>query len=67
MQKDTIFTPTSLVPKLFYPKKCVNYDNSEFSKNSVKGPKDQNSEKKMLRSNIKFHNMPGKATKNEKS
>ena len=30
MQKDTIFTPTSLVPKLFYPKKCVNYDKTLF-------------------------------------
>ena len=32
--------------KLFYPKKCVNYDKSEFSSNSVTGPKDQNSDKK---------------------
>ena len=46
MEKDTIFTPTSCVPKLFYPKKCVNYDKSEFSTNSLKGPKDQNSDKK---------------------
>ena len=45
MEKDTIFTPTSCVPKLFYPKKCVNYDKSEFSTNSLKGSKDQNSEK----------------------
>ena len=39
MQKDKNVTPTSFVPKLFYPKKCVNYDKSEFSTNSVKGPK----------------------------
>ena len=46
MQKDTMFPPTSFVPKLYYPKKCVNYKKSEFSTNSVKGPKDQNSDKK---------------------
>ena len=46
MQKDTIFTLTSFVPKLFYPKKWVNYDKSEFSTNRVKGQKDQNSDKK---------------------
>ena len=45
-QKDTIFMPTSFVPKLFYPRKCVNYDKSEFLTNSVKVPKDQNSDKK---------------------
>ena len=26
MQKDTVFAPTSFVPKSFYLKKCVNYD-----------------------------------------
>ena len=46
MQKDTIFTPTSFVPKLFYLKTCINYDKSEFLTNSVKVPKDQNSDKK---------------------
>ena len=34
MQKDTIFTPTSFLPKLFYPKKCVNYNKSEVLANS---------------------------------
>ena len=29
LQKDTI-TPISFVPKLVYPKKCVNYDKSDF-------------------------------------
>ena len=46
MKKDTIFTPKSFEPKLFYPKKWVNYNQSEFSTNSVKGPKDENSDKK---------------------
>ena len=46
MQKDKNFTPTSFVPKIFYPKKCVSYDKSEFLTNSVKGPKYQNSDKK---------------------
>ena len=39
MQKDTIFTPTSLMPKLFYPKKCVNYDIILFSTKLRKRPK----------------------------
>ena len=46
MEKDTIYTPTSFVPKLFYPKKWLNYDKSDFSTKCVKGPKDQNSAKK---------------------
>ena len=51
------------MPKLFSPKKCLNYDKSEFSTNRVKGPKDQNSDKKRPRSNIKFHYVPGNAKK----
>ena len=39
MQKDTIFTPTCLVPKLFYSKKCVNYDKVFFSTKLRKKPK----------------------------
>ena len=51
MQIDTIFTPTSLVPKLFYPKRCVNYDKILFSTKLLKGPKDQKSANKA----IKYH------------
>ena len=39
VQKDTIFTPTSLVPKLFHPKKCVNYDKILFLAKLRKRPK----------------------------
>ena len=46
MEKDTIFTPTSFVPKLFYPKKCVNQTKVNSQQNSVKGPTDPESAKK---------------------
>ena len=46
MQKDNLFTRTRFKPKLFYPKKCVNYDKSNSRQNSVKGPKDPLSAKK---------------------
>ena len=37
--KKTIFTPTSLVPKSFYPKKCVNYNKIKLSTKMRKMPK----------------------------
>ena len=46
MQKDTIFTPTSLVSKSFYPKKCVNYDKINFLTKLRKFQKDTKSAKK---------------------
>ena len=49
-----------LSKKIFYLKKCVNYNSRQ---NSVKGPKDQNSAKKMPKSNIKFQKMPPKNAK----
>ena len=46
MQKDNFFTQIWFEPKIFYPKKCVNYDKSNLRQNSVTGPKDPNSAKK---------------------
>ena len=54
MQKDKFFTQTWFDPKIFYPKKCVNYDKSSLRQNSIKGPKSQIVQKKMPKSNIKF-------------
>ena len=31
MEKDNCFTQAKFQPKLFYPKKCVNCDKSEFA------------------------------------
>ena len=45
MQKDKFFTQTWFQPKIFYPKKCVNYNEWNLRQNSVKGPKDPNSAK----------------------
>ena len=42
MQNDIFFTQTWFEPKIFYPKKCVNYDKSNLQQNSVRGPKDPN-------------------------
>ena len=53
MQKDNIFTQTWFEPRIFYPKKYVNYNKSNSQQNRVKGPKGQNREK-MPKSNIKF-------------
>ena len=39
MQKDTHFTQTRFGPNLFYPKKCVNHDKSEFLTKQRKRPK----------------------------
>ena len=39
MQKDRIFKPTRLVPKLLYPKKCVNYNKISFLTKLCKRPK----------------------------
>ena len=46
MQKDTHFTQTRFVQKLFYPKKSVNYDKSEFLTKQRKVPTDPESAKK---------------------
>ena len=62
MQKDTIFTPTSLVPKLFYPKKCVNYDNILFSTKLRKRPKRPNKCKKGQKVNLRLQNVQKNAT-----
>ena len=62
MQKDTNFTETRFVPKLFY--QITTKVNSQ--QNSVKGPKDPASAKncqKVLKSNMKCHNVPKKDTK----
>ena len=40
--KNTIFLKTRFESKIFSPKKCVNYNNSNWRQNSVKGPKDSN-------------------------
>ena len=40
------FTQAWFEPKIFYLKKCVNYDKYNSRQNSVKGPKDPNSAKK---------------------
>ena len=59
MQKDNYFTRARFEPKYFYPKKCVNYDKSTLQQNSVKGPKEPNS-------NINFKNVLKNATKKSK-
>ena len=61
VEKDYFFTQARLKQKLFYPKKCVNYDKSDLQQNSVKDP---NSERKIPKSNIKFQNV--KKEKNTK-
>ena len=40
--KTQFFLQTRFEPKIFPPKKCVNYNNSNWRQNSVKGPKDSN-------------------------
>ena len=59
MQKDNLFAQTCFEPKIFYPKKCVNYDKSNSRQNSIKGPKDPNSEK----NDKKLHKVPKCAKK----
>ena len=46
MQKDNSVTEAWFEPKIFYTKKCVNYDKSNSQQNSVTGPKNPNSAKK---------------------
>ena len=67
MQKDNYFTPTGFEPKIFYPKKCVNYDKSISQQNNVKGQKDPNSVKKIPKSTIRFQNVPKNTTKKRKT
>ena len=62
MKKAIFFTQRGFEPKIFYQKKCENYDKSNLRQNSVKGPKDPNNAKKMSKSNIKFQNVPKNAT-----
>ena len=53
--KKSFFTQIWFKPKIFYLKKCVNYSKPNLQQNSVKRPKDPNSErKKMTKYNIKF-------------
>ena len=47
MEKDTFSTQIWLEPKTFDQIKCVNYNKSNLEQNSVTGPKDPNSAKKM--------------------
>ena len=63
-KRQIFFAQTCFEPKIFYPKKGVNYDKSNSRQNRVKGPKHPNSVKKMPKSNIKFQNVPKNATKN---
>ena len=51
------FTRARFKPNQFYTKKCINYDKSNLRENSVKGPKDPNSAKKMPKNNMKFQNV----------
>ena len=46
--------------KVFYPKKCVNYDKSNLQQNSVKGQKDPNSEEKKCQRITKLPNFAKK-------
>ena len=51
-KKTIFFTQTWFEPKIFDPKKCVNYDKSNSKrKNSLKGPKDPNGAQKIPKSN----------------
>ena len=62
MQKDNYFTPTWFEPKIYYPKKWVNYGESNSRQNSVKGQKESNSVKQKTKSNINFQNVSKNAT-----
>ena len=64
--KRQLFTQTWFQPEIFNLKKCVNYEKSNLGQNSVKGPKDPNSSKKMAKSNIKFQNLSKNATNKHK-
>ena len=66
LQKDKKFTQTWFVPKIFYPKKCVNYDKSTLQQNSIKAQKTQIVKKKMPKRYLKFQNVPKNATKKRK-
>ena len=46
MQKDNYFTQTWFEPKIFYLKKCVNIDISNWRQNNVNGQRDPNSVEK---------------------
>ena len=61
--KRQFFTDTWFESKIFYPKKCVNYNKSNLQQNSVKGPKDPNSEKKMSKIKKKVTKCAKNATK----
>ena len=58
--KTTFFTQILFQLKIFYPKKCVNYNKLKLQQNRVKGPKYPNCAKKMTNSCIKFQNLPKK-------
>ena len=60
MQKTFFFTQTWFEPKIFYPKKLVNYGKSNSRQNSVKGKKEPNSVKKNAK---KYHIVPKCAKK----
>ena len=60
--KKIFFTPTWFDQKIFYPKKCVNYEKSNLQQNSVKGQKDQKSAKKCKKNYIRFQNVLKKVT-----
>ena len=66
MQKDNFFTQTRFEQKIFYLKKCVNYDKSNLGQNSVKGLKDTNNTKKLPKSNNNFKMCQKNATKSAK-
>ena len=46
MKKTIFFTQRGFEPKIFYLKKCVNYNKTNLQHNSIKGPKDPNNAKK---------------------
>ena len=60
-KKNSLFKH-GLSQKNYLTQKCLNYDKSNLQQNSVKSPKDSNSEK-MPKNNIKFQNVPIKGNK----
>ena len=67
-KKTTFFSQLWFQPKIFHPKKFINYDKSNLRQNSVKlkGPKYPNSANKMPKSNLQFQNLPKNAIKKRK-
>ena len=57
MEKTIFFKQICFEPKMFYPKKCVNYNKSNLQRCSVKCPKEPTNAKK---SNRKCKNVPKK-------